>query len=153
MLARVAALMLTLLGAISAHATATTPLTGPWDMVTFELNSWGKPVVSWIVTADGSGSWSETKDGASFSDYSVVVHEIAADKAHHEALAALLKRLPFPAPVTEGCKNFMTDAPYGRIRLTHGATTVELAYNAGCMDAPYVAYLDVLKAAESLVAE
>ena len=137
---------------VAAPVTQASPaLTGPWDMITFEMNSWGKPVESWIITTDGSGSWSETKDGASFSEFSIVVHEIVADKAHYEALAAVLKRLPIPAPVTEGCHNFMTDAPYGKIRLTHGATTVELSYNAGCMDPPYAAYLDVLKAAENLV--
>jgi hypothetical protein len=46
----------------------------------------------------------------------------------------------------------MTDLPYGTLRLTKGATTIELAFNSGCRDAAYVTYLDVLQEADQLVA-
>lgn len=152
---RVILFVLALIGTVCSAVQAGSPpwADGRWDIVTFEMNSWGKPVGSWMVTADGSGSWTESQQGASFNDYTLIVHEMTADKAHYDALAAILKRLPIPAPVIEGCKTFMTDAPYGRIRIARGATTIELYYNAGCNDPPYAAYLDVLKAADSLVAE
>jgi hypothetical protein len=46
----------------------------------------------------------------------------------------------------------MPDLPYGTIRLTRGATTLEISWNSGCMDDGYRAFIDLLKAADSLVA-
>jgi hypothetical protein len=46
----------------------------------------------------------------------------------------------------------MTDAPYGTIRLTRGATTTEIAWNSGCMDSQYLRFLSILQSADQKVA-
>ena len=32
-------------------------MAGPWDMIAFEVRSWGRPVTSWRLLRSGSGSW------------------------------------------------------------------------------------------------
>jgi hypothetical protein len=129
-------------------------MSGPWDMIAFEVKSWGRPVTSWRLLPNGSGSWTETvaKAGASFADYDLVWHELDAGQEGYRQVEETLSRLPVPAPDPSGCASFMTDLPYGTIRLTRGATTIEIAWNSGCMDEDYRAFVDVLKAADTTVA-
>jgi hypothetical protein len=136
-----------------AEATALT-VRGPWDMIAFEVKSWGRPVTSWRLLQNGSGSWTETVAArdAPASRYSLVWHEFDAGELGYERVATELSRLPMPAPDSAACADYITDLPYGTIRLTRGATTVELAWNSGCMDADYKAFIQVLKAADSIVA-
>lgn len=122
-----------------------------WDMVVFEMKSWGEPVVSWRITSQGGGSWTETERGDRLGNYTLVWHEIAPAVERYVALERILRRLPDEAPDSADCSNFMTDLPYGSIRLTRGATTVEHAYNSGCMDSEYGEFLDVLRSANELV--
>jgi hypothetical protein len=128
---------------------------GPWDSIAFEVNSWGNPVTSWSVSRQYGGAWTETVGAhrAMMDDGTRVVHEVAADERKFGALSDIVARLPDPAPDYEKCRDEMTDLPYGTIRLTRGATTVEISWNSGCRDADYVAFLDVLKAADTFVAE
>jgi len=58
--------------------------------------------------------------------------------------------MPAPDPAT--CSDRMYDLPYGTIRLTRGATTVEITWNSGCMDADYRAFVAILKAVDTIVA-
>jgi hypothetical protein len=149
-------LLLVVLGApVAVAREASAPsMQGPWDMIVFDLKSWGRPIGYWIITPDG-GSWMEftTKEGAPPPNEFRVVHEIeAAGGNRFRDLSALVARIPTPAPTSDGCHDFMTDLPYGTIRLTRGATTIEIAFNSGCRDAAYVAFLDVLQKANELVA-
>lgn len=123
-------------------------------MVAFEVSSWGRPVTSWRVLADGSGSWTETvtREGAPPGEYDLVWHEFAAGEKGYREVVTILSRLPDPAPDYDHCANSMTDQPYGKIRLTRGATTTEIAWNSGCMDDDYRAFMDTLKAADTAVA-
>lgn len=127
---------------------------GPWDMVAFEVLSWGHPVTSWRLLSDGSGSWTEAEheDGAPPGDYRLVWHEFTAGEDGYRQVEAVLSRLPDQVPDYDDCTNRMTDLPYGTIRLTRGATTVEIAWNSGCMDDAYREFIEILKAADTLVA-
>ena len=53
------ALARVLVGADSAAQPSTGGWSGPWDLIAFEVKSWGRPVTSWRLLADGSGSWTE----------------------------------------------------------------------------------------------
>lgn len=151
-----AAMALVALLAISESLAAqTTKAPAPdWDMVAFEMRSWGEPVTSWRIMADGQGSWTETvreNPNAPLGDHSLVWHELNADKDGVAKLFGILAALPQPAPSYRDCTDAISDQPYGNIRLTKGATTTEIAYNAGCLDDDYVAFLDVLRNANGLV--
>ncbi len=143
-----------LLGAEGAAQPPTSPWSGPWDMVAFEVRSWGRPLTSWRLLADGSGSWTEAvhDEGAPLDEYRLVWHEVAAGEDEYRQVVKVLSRLPDPAPDYDDCTNRMTDLPYGTIRLTRGATTVEVAWNSGCMDDGYRAFIETLKAADTAVA-
>ena len=45
----------------------------------------------------------------------------------------------------------MTDAAYGTLRMTAGATTTEIEWNSGCLDDDYKTFLSVLREANELV--
>lgn len=110
---------------------------------------------SWRIGKDGGGIWAgPVQEGAAaHTAETLAVHEIAPRVQNHAALDAILKNLPQPAPDSNGCANFMTDMPYGTIRLSKGATTSEIAWNSGCMDKNYAQFIAVLKQADGLVRE
>lgn len=152
-----AALFLAVAGAgtaARAAGAAGLPMDGPWDMIAFEIKSWGRPVTSWRLLHNGSGSWTETVEqhGDRAPRYRAVWHEVEAGEAGFARVAAALSGLSIPAPDPGRCAAYVTDLPYGTIRLTRGATTVELKWNSGCMDADYKAFIRILKAADSIVA-
>jgi len=129
-------------------------MAGPWDMIAFEVSSWGRPVTSWRLLRSGSGSWTEIiEDRGEGSPRSIAVwHEVEAGEQGLARVAAELARLPVPAPDAAVCSERISDLPYGTLRLTRGATTLELAWNSGCMDADYRAFVAILKAADSMAA-
>ena len=139
-------------GPAAAHD-ETAPAT-QWDFIAFEVKSWGEPVTSWRVTGLGGGSWTETRKERfePLGTYTLVWHEIGDNPQRAASLAAILARLPDEAPDPANCVNRMSDLPYGTIRLTRGATTIEIAWNSGCMDESYQAFMAVLKEADALVA-
>lgn len=135
---------------------APAPPPGPdWDMIAFEVKSWGEPVSSWRLLSNGGGSWTESvkKEGARLGDYTLVWHEIEPKIANYIAIESILRNLPTPAPDSNDCTNFMPDLAYGTIRLSQGATTTEIAWNSGCMDLEYKPLLDTLKTADQQVRE
>lgn len=142
-----------------SHASASTPESPPpppWDMISFTMNSWGSPLTIWNILPDGSGGFAEAvhEEGAPpIGPAPMAWHELPADAGQYAKLVAILERLPEEAPNAMECENFMTDAPYGTLRLTRGATTTEIAWNSGCMDDDYVAFMSVLGDANNLVGE
>jgi len=135
-------------GSALAHDEPPTP---DWDMVAFEVKSWGSPSSAWRILSNGGGSWTEAvaQDGQAYnSPPSLAWHEIEPDAGNYASLEAILRRLPNPAPDSQACDNFMTDMAYGTLRLTRGATTTEVAWNSGCLDDDYVAFMDILREAD-----
>ncbi|MFZ9395267.1 MAG: hypothetical protein ACO25F_04290 [Erythrobacter sp.] len=136
--------------AVSAEGSSGEALAADWDMVAFDVKSWGAPITSWRILSNGGGSWTETvrEKGTAFADYKLAWHEIDPTAANYTVLESILRQLPQPAPDAQACENFMTDAPYGTIRLTKGATTIEIAWNDGCLDDSYQAFMAVLRQAD-----
>lgn len=128
-------------------------LAGPWDRIVFERNSWGVPQGAWRLLPDGTGSWTETEReaGAPLDSYQLVRHELGIDPAAYARLRAIIESLPFPPPAYAGCTDFMTDQPYGTLRLEKDAAALEIAYNAGCRDDDYRPLIDGLRRADELV--
>ncbi|WP_369025837.1 hypothetical protein [Qipengyuania sp. RANM35] len=113
-------------------------------------------MTSWRMLPDGGGSWTEAvrKEGEAFnSPPTLVWHEIDPDASNYVVLEKILRRLPKPAPDSQACTNFMTDAPYGLLRMTKGATTTEISWNDGCMDDDYRTFVAVLREADAHVAK
>ncbi|HYD23386.1 MAG TPA: hypothetical protein VEB68_01210 [Croceibacterium sp.] len=137
----------------SCAAAGTAPSPPEWEAIAFEVNSWGRPVVAWTVRADGSGEWAETvgERDAPVGPFRVEHHTIAAGSTGFRELAAVLAELPDPAPASDDCELFATDMPYGTLRLTRAATTREIAFNEGCRDPAYRAFIATLKRADALV--
>ena len=148
------ALLAVLLGAGGTVQARTSQWSGPWDLIAFEVKSWGQPVTSWRLLADGSGSWTEAvRDvGAALGEYRLVWHEFAAGEDGYGQVETILSRLPDPIPDYDDCTDRMSDLPYGTLRLTSAATTIEIAWNSGCMDDGYRAFVETLKAADNAVA-
>ncbi len=123
-----------------------------WTSASFTMGSWGHPLTAWQVNADGSGTWSESVPrNGQFNDRVTTTHALPADPAAAAALAASLARLPAASP-DEQCKNRVTDQVYGELTLTYSATVKHYRYNAGCLDAPYVRFMQQLSTANELVA-
>ncbi len=127
-----------------------------WDRAQFGTNSWGRVVSGWTIGPQGQGEWhvreNENGQPGPIGAYRVTYHAIALNDAQVQQLAALLDSLPDPAPDSGDCREFRTDMYYGELRLTQGADTREVAWNEGCMDAGYRAFLARLQRADALVA-
>lgn len=126
----------------------------PWDSLAFTNSSWGRPVNSWQVNADGTGYWAETKgsNGKPFGPYTVAYHDLAVGEDGVRKLALLMGDIADPAP-TAGCREYATDMNYGRLTFANGPATRVVEWNAGCQDAEYRLFLGQLMAADRLVEE
>ena len=126
-----------------------------WDMVSFEMKSWGEPLSSWRLMNDGGGSWTEAirLEESGPGRYELVHHEIPADLKNFAAVERILQTLPSPAPTASNCKKYFPDLPYGTLRLEIGATAVEIAWNSSCQDEAYQPLIDALREINDLVSE
>lgn len=136
-----------------AQAAPPTPPPPEWNFIAFETKSWGEPLSSWRLLNNGGGSWTEAvkAKGQSLGSYLLVWHEIEPNVQNYIAIERILRGLPHPAPDFNRCANRMSDMPYGTIRLTSGATTIEIAWNSGCLDESYQSFLNILKDADGRV--
>lgn len=147
---------LSVLGSATALHAQGSAEEGPWDFVEFEVKSWGAPMSPWRILPNGGGSWTESvrEDGQPPNMPAAQAwHEIEPEVSNYTGLETILQRLPDPAPDSQDCENFMTDAAYGTLRMTRGATTTEIAWNAGCLDEDYVAFMAILKEADEHMQE
>ena len=126
------------------------------DRVEYDTKSWGRVVSGWVIGPQGGGTWyervNESGQPGPVGPYRVEYHDLEVGEEGFTRLAALLGDLPDPAPGYAECREFRTDDYYGALRLTSGATTQEVSYNQGCMDADYQQFMRRLLAADALVA-
>jgi hypothetical protein len=127
------------------------PAAGPaYRAIAFEVRSWGHVIKSWEVDADGAVRHVKI-DGSPFADHRLEHRDFAVDAAAYARLAALAAELPTPRPDRDQCKERATDLPYGTLRLTGGKGEEAVAFDSGCLDARYRAFIDQLLAMDDLV--
>lgn len=139
---------------LTAQETAPPPPPPDYEEVVFEAKVRGQPVAAWSIFVDGSGVWSEFRqeDGAPVSQYTRTYREIEPAIANYIGLEKILRQLPEDVPDYDKCEQRVTDAAYGTIRMASGAKTIELAWNDGCFDDDYRAFLQTLREADGYVA-
>lgn len=123
------------------------------DSIGFAISSWGRPIDSWEVHADGTAQHVKrvSDEGASFRTYRLEYREFAVAPADFRRLAAIAAKLPQPRPTRDECEELATDMPYGTLSLSRGGRTEEVRFDVGCLDAPYKAFVGQLRAMDELV--
>ena len=84
-------------------------------------------------------------------NHTIAYRTLETDPKRYQQLEQILDGLPDPAPDSSECENFIPDLAYGTVRLTRGATTIEISWNSGCQDGAYAPFLKVLRDADTLV--
>lgn len=123
--------------------------------VSFEANSWGKPLTTWVISHDGTGTWTKAEPFSGKSTPAVgETHSVTVPAGGLVRLDAILSKLPDTPPSDDNCKNRVTDMPYGKLAFSGGGQGGEkvYAFNLGCLDPAYRAFLDRLREADELVA-
>ena len=120
----------------------------PIEEIGFEISSWGRPIDSWEVRADGSAHHATmvSQPGAPFGHYRLEHREFTIEPADYARLVALAQNLPQPRPQRNDCKELATDFPYGALELAKGGTSERIAFDLGCQDVPYQAFVGQLRA-------
>ncbi len=121
-----------------------------WDMIEMITRSWGRELTSWRVSPSGAGSWANVSV-APDRPAERAIHSFDDSSGLFEQVRRALAGLPDPAPDSARCARMITDMPYGVLRLSRGATTIEIAWNSGCQDTGYKPLLDRLRRADDLV--
>ena len=121
-----------------------------YETIAFEIKSWGHVIRSWDVGADGTVRHVKI-DGSPFADHRLEHRTFAVEPADFARLATLAAALPSPAPDRDQCRERATDLPYGTLRLSRGNKEVEIAFDSGCLDAPYKAFIEQLIGMDELV--
>ena len=142
-----------LLGACATGEAGARDPAPAYESIAFEIKSWGRPIDSWEVDADGTARHIKmvSENGAPFGTYRLEHREFTVADADYARLAAIAAQIPQPAPTPDKCKLFATDMPYGTLRLSAANATQAVNFNVGCQDAPYQAFVAKLQAMDELV--
>ncbi|MGA9580656.1 MAG: hypothetical protein WBR13_01645 [Allosphingosinicella sp.] len=102
--------------------------------LSFEANSWGKPLSAWTLESSGRGRYTESKAAPSgnFRDYDLVTRSFVANPGDYRRIEALLAPARAYAGADLPCKLTVTDMVYGKVRWSGPAGEQEVAYNLGC---------------------
>lgn len=113
------------------------------------INSWGKPLFDWTVSASGDAVYTYARPTipAKFFDYDLVTKRFRVAAADLQRLRALLSPARRYLGGTIPCEPVMTDAAYGRI--LWGERSV--SYNLGCASKETRPVHDGLGAAQDLM--
>ena len=137
-------------GVGKAQLAPSTAVAQDYGAIAFEIKSWGHVIRGWNVSADGTVRHVKI-DGSPFADHRVEHREFAVDAAAYARLAALAAALPSPRLDRNQCEERATDLPYGTLHLSRGKQQEEIAFDSGCLDAPYQAFMDQLMGMDELV--
>jgi len=124
---------------------------GRLDAIAFEINSWGQPIDSWEVRADGTARHAQkVPEGSPRSaTYRLEHREFTVEAGEFARLAEMAGALPRLA--ISDCKMRATDLPYGALRLSGAGAEEAIRFDTGCQDAPYQAFVARLRAMDELV--
>ena len=146
------ALLLTLLplAACTTGNAGAQPAPARYEAIAFTINSWGRSLGSWEVHADGTVSHVNV-EGSVFNAHRREHREFTIDGAAYRRLAAIAAELPEPRPQRADCKERATDLPYGTLTLSRGGVAEAIAFDTGCLDDRYQAFVGKLHAMDELV--
>jgi len=144
------ALLLALLPLAACASAETTPAAPAFEAIAFDINTWGRPMGSWEVHADGTVSHRKV-EGSVFDAHKVEHREFTVDAVAYAKLAAIAAALPQPRLKRDDCVERAMDLPYGKVRLTRGGTEEAVDFDIGCRDRPYQAFVGQLRAMDDLV--
>ena len=146
------ALLLTLLPLSACASAETAPESPAYEAIAFDINSWGRPMGSWEVHADGTVRHHKV-EGSVFGAHKIEHRDFTIDGTAYARLAAIAAALPQPRLKRDDCEERAMDLPYGKLRLTRGTTEEAVDFDVGCRDARYVAFVGQLRAMDDLVRE
>jgi hypothetical protein len=121
-----------------------------YEAIAFDISTWGRPLGSWEVHADGTVSHHKT-EGSVFNAHKVEHRAFTVDGAAFRRLAAIAAELPEPRLDPADCEERATDLPYGTLRLTRKGGEEAIAFDIGCLDRPYQAFVGQLRALDEMV--
>lgn len=120
--------------------------------VTFDLNSWGRPMAHWLVKGDGTAElWRASGMSDNFNDYVVEKFHARMD------VTAMAKFVEVSDPLKEAtrgevkCETTVTDMPYGAIVWRSGNEEQRYSFNFGCTSQQANAVYDRLAKAQEVV--
>lgn len=125
----------------------------PVAAVSFRISSWGRPIDSWEVRADGSASHVTrvSDEGAPFQVYRLEHREFTISADDYARIVAMAGQLPQPRLSRDDCEQRVTDMPYGALALERATAREEIAFDVGCRDERYQAFVAQLQAMDELV--
>lgn len=101
--------------------------------IAFDIASWGKPLGSWEIAPDGTGSYSESEQiGGDFLRYRITRRALKAGPEGYAEIRALLAPAERFAGKEIPCRLEITDQPYGKLVWRRAAGDVSVAFNYGC---------------------
>jgi len=106
----------------------------PARSLSFEANSWGKPLSAWTLESTGRGRYTQSKAAPSgnFRDYDLVTRSFDAGVAGFRRIETLLA----PARVHAGrdlpCERTVTDQVYGKVGWSGPGGTEQVSFDLGC---------------------
>ncbi|MGE3692193.1 MAG: hypothetical protein AB7F98_12530 [Novosphingobium sp.] len=116
---------------------AGTPRFGQDWSVTFDLNSWGRPMAHWIVRADGTGElWKAPGVSHNFSEYDLEKYRLQMDATAMAKFVEVSEPLKAATRDEVKCETTVTDAPYGTMTWINGKDVHRYQFNFGCTSAP-----------------
>jgi len=125
----------------------------PIAAVAFRISSWGRPIDSWEVRADGSASHVTmvSDEGAPFQVYRLEHRQFTIPTDDYARVVAMADELSQPRLSRDDCKERATDMPYGALVLERGGVREEITFDVGCRDKRYQVFVDQLDAMDELV--
>ena len=146
------AFVLALLPLAACASAETAPAAPAYEAIAFDINTWGRPMGSWEVHADGTVRHLKV-EGSVFDAHTNERREFTVDSAAYAKLAAIAAALPQPRLKRDDCKERAIDLPYGKLRLTRAGTEEAVDFDVGCRDRRYVEFVGQLQAMDELVGE
>jgi len=150
---RKAVLMLAVLGGCAASPPEPAPPSLAGRGLSFEANSWGKPLSAWTIHASGRGRYTESKGAPSgnFRDYDLTTRAFEVSPADYRQVEALLAPARAHAGVQLPCEQTATDQVYGKVRWTEPAGAREVSFNLGCTSKAVTPIYEGFSRAQKLV--
>lgn len=156
-----ALLMLAVLGGCAASGPEPARSVPAARSLSFEANSWGKPLSAWTLESTGRGRYTEsTKAGGGnfrdydllmFRDYDLVTRSFGMDPADYRRVEALLAPARAHAGADLPCDQKITDQVYGKIGWTGPSGTEEFSFDVGCTSKAATPIYEGISQAQKLV--